>query len=179
MGESTRSAAGLSDARLASLAILRINWDTQQQSWIDNFVPFATECLRVLPAQSLEVGYVQRAMRDQFGLEVPVGALWTILRRAVRRGFATQENRRLASSPMLWPTTASNGNARMRSASKRRWSTGYASSPRGDTGVTSPGRRPSRACSPMSRNSPSRCCAPCWAPRRSSRPLRTKATATS
>jgi hypothetical protein len=43
MGESARSAAGLSDARLASLAILRINWDTQQQSWIDNFVPFVTE----------------------------------------------------------------------------------------------------------------------------------------
>lgn len=99
MGESTRSAAGLSDARLASLAILRINWDTQQQSWIDNFVPFVTECLRVLPAQSLEVGYVQRAMRDQFGLEVPVGALWTILRRAVRRGFATQENRRFSVIP--------------------------------------------------------------------------------
>ena len=74
-------------------------WDTQQQSWIDNFVPFVTECLRVLPAQSLEVGYVQRAMRDQFGLEVPVGALWTILRRAVRRGFATQENRRFSVIP--------------------------------------------------------------------------------
>jgi hypothetical protein len=38
-------------------------------------------------------------MRDQFGLEVPVGALWTILRRAVRRGFATQENRRFSVIP--------------------------------------------------------------------------------
>jgi hypothetical protein len=47
VGESARFAGALSDARLASLAILRINWDTQQQSWIDNFVPFVTECLRI------------------------------------------------------------------------------------------------------------------------------------
>lgn len=99
MGESARSTGALSDARLASLAILRINWDTQQQSWIDNFVPFVTECLRIPDAPSLEVGDVQRALGDQFGLNVPAGALRTILRRAVRRGLATQEDGRFAVVP--------------------------------------------------------------------------------
>ena len=75
MEESARSAGGLSDARLASLAILRINWDTQQQSWIDNFVPFVVECLRISAARPLEMGEVQRTLRDQFGLDVPIGVV--------------------------------------------------------------------------------------------------------
>ncbi len=94
MEESARSAGGLSDARLASLAILRINWDTQQQSWIDNFVPFVVECLRISAARPLEMGEVQRTLRDQFGLDVPIGVVRTIVRRAIRRGLAAQQGRR-------------------------------------------------------------------------------------
>jgi hypothetical protein len=81
-------------ARLASLAILRANWDAHGQSWLDSFDPFVAEALRQSSVEEVDEIHVQRTLRKQFGIEIPAGAVRTILRRLARRGLVIQKNHR-------------------------------------------------------------------------------------
>jgi len=72
---------------ITSLAILKVNWD-RGHDYIKNFVPFVAECLRTAPQPEVSLPELQTAIHDTFGLRIPQGALKTILRRAVRSGYA-------------------------------------------------------------------------------------------
>ena len=70
---------------ITSLAILKANWDQEGRDFIDNFVPFVLQSLRILSSRAGLV-QIQASVKNEFGLTIPQGALSTILTRAVRRG---------------------------------------------------------------------------------------------
>lgn len=76
---------------VASLAMLKVNWD-QGFDYIENFVPFIAECLRLSPQSEVSLPQLQSIVASEFGLSIPQGALMTILKRAVKRGFASRRD---------------------------------------------------------------------------------------
>jgi hypothetical protein len=79
----------MQDSVIASLAILKVNWD-EGRDYIDNFVPFVAECLRRAPHPEVSLPDLQAALVQHFGFRIPQGALRTILGRAAKRGFVTR-----------------------------------------------------------------------------------------
>lgn len=77
----------MSEQVLTSLAILKVNWD-QGHDYIENFIPFVAECLRTAPQPEVSLPDLQKAVAARFGLNIPQGALKTIVGRAVRHGYA-------------------------------------------------------------------------------------------
>jgi hypothetical protein len=71
---------------ITSLAVLKVNWD-KGHDYIENFVPFVAECLRISPTPEVSLPEVQRAMAETFGLRVPQGALKTVLKRLTKRRY--------------------------------------------------------------------------------------------
>ncbi len=79
----------VNEQTLTSLAIIKVNWD-RGRDYIENFVPFAAECLRTAPQAEVSLPNLQIAVKESFGLQIPQGALKTILGRVVRWGFAVR-----------------------------------------------------------------------------------------
>lgn len=76
---------------VASLAILKVNWD-HRRDYIQNFVPFVLEALRVSGSEVVSIPEVQAQIAELFSLHIPQGALRTILKRAGRDGAAVREH---------------------------------------------------------------------------------------
>ncbi len=74
---------------IPSLAMLKVNWDTGHD-YIDNFVPFVAECIRVSSQAEVSLPDLQDLVAREFGLRIPQNALKTILRRAVKAGYITR-----------------------------------------------------------------------------------------
>ncbi len=79
----------LAAATIASLAVLRVNYDTRGWDYIDNFVVFAAEALRACGDQPSELSVVRQVVSERFGLSLPAGVMKTILRRACDRGLVS------------------------------------------------------------------------------------------
>lgn len=77
------------EVALASLAILKVNWDTHGRDHIANFLPFVCDALRGLPQDEIAFDDLQREIVDSFGLVIPHGPLRTILGRAQREKLVT------------------------------------------------------------------------------------------
>jgi len=77
---------------LSSLAILNIN-SNNNQDYIENFIPFIAECLRLSPQDEVSLPQLQEMVLASFGLHIPQGALKVILTRAARKGFVHSENK--------------------------------------------------------------------------------------
>jgi len=77
---------------LVSLAILKVNWDRNQQDYIENFVPFVAVGLRCSPHAEVALSDLQRIIEDTFGLIIPQGALRTILNRLTKKGYVKTTN---------------------------------------------------------------------------------------
>lgn len=75
---------------IASLAILKVNSDNGAD-YIENFVPFAAECLRKSNDEVVSLDNLQRDFRSEFGLDIDQAPLRTILDRVVKAGFAKRE----------------------------------------------------------------------------------------
>lgn len=87
--ESEAALAG--DSLLIGLAILRANWDRHEQTFIDNFIPFVADCLRDLDEGTAATpAEVQSRVKKRYGIDLPQGALKTVLNRTVKRGLATR-----------------------------------------------------------------------------------------
>jgi hypothetical protein len=80
----------VSKVALASLAILNVNRQANKD-YIDNFVPFAIEATSTLPASAISITDLQPKILELFGLNIPQGALQTILHRATREGFLSRK----------------------------------------------------------------------------------------
>lgn len=85
-------------AVIATLAILKVNSDNGAD-YIDNFVPFVAECLRTSPDDVVSIDELREALRATFGLDIPTGPLRTILSRAIRHGYARNEDRHVVRVP--------------------------------------------------------------------------------
>lgn len=79
-------------ATLASLAILKVNWDNKGHDYADNFLPFVLEAIQRAERPEISVSDIQKRIREDFGLIIPQGALNTLLRRAERRGAVRREH---------------------------------------------------------------------------------------
>lgn len=96
MSTATRPA---SEIALASLAILKVNWDTQQKDYIGNFVPFVAECLRKMPQEEVSLEQLRDLIFSEFGLAIPHGPFRTILGRAKKDGLVRVESGVLQRRP--------------------------------------------------------------------------------
>lgn len=76
-----------------SLAILKVNWDTTQTGYLDNFVPFVAESIRVLSSDVVSIPEVQAELRNQFSLQLPQSVITAILLRVKKLGYIRAENR--------------------------------------------------------------------------------------
>ncbi|HEY4411105.1 MAG TPA: hypothetical protein VGO87_14600, partial [Acidimicrobiia bacterium] len=85
-----KSPVTLSAPKLVTLAILKANWNAGR-SYLDNFVPFVAECLRVGGAP-VTTKQVQDAMRKRYGIRIPQHTLETVLKRARHQGLATKSD---------------------------------------------------------------------------------------
>ena len=80
----------MTEPAIASLAILKVNWD-HGRDYIENFVPFAAQCLRTVGKSQVTLPEIRACISEQFGLSIPRGALKTIMRRTVNRGYARRQ----------------------------------------------------------------------------------------
>ena len=71
------------DQALASLAYINVTWETSGASYLDNFVPFLLEVLRVRQSPTT-AEEAQHSIRSRFGLDFPVGVVSSLMDRAVR-----------------------------------------------------------------------------------------------
>lgn len=80
-----------SNALLASLAIIKANWDYSQESYVDNFLPFFLDAVKSAegPMSALAA---QVHIRERFGIDIPHGVLNTLSRRAVHKNYGRREN---------------------------------------------------------------------------------------
>lgn len=76
---------------LASLAILKVNFETLGRDYIDSFVPFVTECLRMSRDDAVSLPALQLALKETFGLSLPLNPLRQVLQRAAKAGFVRRE----------------------------------------------------------------------------------------
>jgi hypothetical protein len=76
---------------LASLAILKVNFETLGRDYVDSFVPFIAECLRLSPDDAVSLPALQAALKDAFGLALPLNPLRQALQRAAKAGFVRRE----------------------------------------------------------------------------------------
>ena len=77
------------DATLTSLAYINVTWNESKASYLDNFMPYALEALRVAGTPQT-AAQISRVISDQFGLSFPVQVTKALIDRAVRHqeGFA-------------------------------------------------------------------------------------------
>lgn len=73
---------------LVSFAMLNVKWESDQRSYIHNFVPFAAECMRLSPTAELSAVDIQRQLEENYGFRLPTNVVEGILRRATRDGLA-------------------------------------------------------------------------------------------
>lgn len=73
-----------SDITLASLAYINVTWETNHASYVDNFVPFVLEILRLSsdPKEALEI---RESVSTLFGLDFPTNVIKSLIDRGVRR----------------------------------------------------------------------------------------------
>lgn len=77
---------------IASLAVLRVNWDEEGRDYLENFSPFLNEALRASEDDRVSLPDVTTRIRGLVGFEVPQGVVKTLLRRAARRKYVRAQN---------------------------------------------------------------------------------------
>lgn len=81
----------MNERTLCSLAMLQVQTETNQD-YIEYFVPFVAECLRVSPHDEVSNQELQQIVQDKFGILIPRAALDTILARCKNHKFVSKEH---------------------------------------------------------------------------------------
>ncbi|MCI0586821.1 MAG: hypothetical protein L0323_08290 [Planctomycetes bacterium] len=82
----------MSSAALASLAILKVNWDRLGRDYIENFVPFVAEALRLQTEDVVSLPVLQQAVRARFALDLPLNPIRQVLQRCAKHGFVEKQS---------------------------------------------------------------------------------------
>ena len=82
----------MSNTTTVSLAILKVNWDTLHKDYIENFVPFVTEAIRLMPVDVVSLPDLQKSMLMNFGLNIPQNVLAGILKRVCRQHYISYDS---------------------------------------------------------------------------------------
>lgn len=77
----------MSQSAILSLAVLKVNWETHGKDYLENFVPFLLECIRLSADDLVSLPDLQSDVKKRFDLEIPQHAIETLLRRMAKRGY--------------------------------------------------------------------------------------------
>ncbi len=77
---------------VASLAILKVNYERHGKDYIHNFVPFVVECLRDSADDVVALPALQKDLHTRFGLTLPLNPLRQILQRAASDGYLRKDS---------------------------------------------------------------------------------------
>lgn len=81
-------AGAINDRVLVSMAILEVNWNTNSNSYLDNFVPFVVESLLREKSPEADAESTREALQKHFGLKLPMSIVRSIRKRAIVLGSA-------------------------------------------------------------------------------------------
>ena len=70
---------------IASLALVKINWDSLRRDYIENFVPFLATLIRRRRYKRLDLDTLCVDFEQEFGLRIPFHPMITLLNRAKKR----------------------------------------------------------------------------------------------
>lgn len=85
------TAVGSSNALLASLAIIKANWDDSQDTYIDSFLPFFLEACKSADTDTISMTESKQFIQEAFGIKMPDGVLATLSKRAAQKGYGRRE----------------------------------------------------------------------------------------
>ena len=72
---------------IASLSLLKCNWDSYSRDFLQVFLPVVAESIRLSEHDVVSLENTQQSIREHFGLEFPQNVLRTLLKRAERKGY--------------------------------------------------------------------------------------------
>ncbi len=87
-----RGAGEMKSSSIASLAILKVNWDRLGRDYIENFVPLIAESLRNSPDDVVSLPDLQVDIKNRFGLQLPLNPLRQMLNRAAKHGLVRRQS---------------------------------------------------------------------------------------
>ena len=76
---------------ITSLAILKVNWDRNHTGYLENFLPFVCESLRLSQENEVSLPALQESILTLFGIKIPQSALKTILHHAKKRNYVIHD----------------------------------------------------------------------------------------
>jgi hypothetical protein len=79
-----------SDRLLTTLALLKVNQE-EGRTYVDSYLPFVLHCLEGAKTSEVSTVELQKALRGEFGIELPHAVLKRILRRASEDGKVEQQ----------------------------------------------------------------------------------------
>jgi hypothetical protein len=85
--------------RLATLAVLRAHWTAGKETYVDTFLPFALEAVRLEGGIEVSLDAIRTRMTAEFGMEIPTAAVETILRGAAKKGSGNVRGRSFIPDP--------------------------------------------------------------------------------
>jgi len=83
--------AAISDRLISSLAIVKVNFD-RGQNFLENFSPFLRHCLDESKEVPVSAPDLQHQIESEFGLNLPLAVIKTLLRREAREGHVRRSN---------------------------------------------------------------------------------------
>jgi hypothetical protein len=92
-----------SSETLSSLAMLKVNADTQGRDYLDYIVPFICYVLDRHRPQHVVDSAVRLLLKNEFGLDLPVQAVELVLRRLAKRKLLKREHNRYHISGPIPP----------------------------------------------------------------------------
>jgi hypothetical protein len=86
------------NSTIASLAILKVNWDYLKKDYIESFVPFVATLIKTRKYPTVEVNTLCEDFSRDYGLIIPFHPMMSILKRAKKKGASKKESRRQVST---------------------------------------------------------------------------------
>lgn len=97
---------------LTSLAILKVNWDENRSSYLDNFLPFVREALRRSDTNTVSSPWLQERLTELTGLEIPQPVVSQLLKRACKKkGFLHKSRNTYRRTDAVFEGESLNGTA--------------------------------------------------------------------
>ena len=84
---------------LVALAILQVNSERKDATYLDNFYPFITQALNDLDGRSGNYAEISARIKQRFGLAIPPGAVRSIAERMLQRKLVLLQSDQLVLNP--------------------------------------------------------------------------------
>jgi hypothetical protein len=79
---------------IASLALLRMNWDKYKKDYIEVFIPFIVTLICKKKYEIIWEKVIRKDFKEEFGLSIPYYPMLTLLNRAKKRGYIIKRNQK-------------------------------------------------------------------------------------